>query len=326
MLFDSHAHLNFASFQKDADEIIQRSLDNDTWIINVGSQLSTSRRAIELAQKNSQGVYAAVGLHPIHVSEVGAYSNTPVHNDEEYLREKYAIDDLDKVVDEIKKLAKEDKVVAIGEVGLDYFHFPASPPDKGDLGGLKNKRDNPPYQGGIIREWQKEYFKAFLSLAAELNKPLILHCRGDKNGPEKAYEDLLQILQDNPPTTLIRGATRRLPPDKGGKGGLRGVIHCFGANLEIARRFIDLGFKIGFTGIVTFKNAKELQEVAANIALENILIETDCPYLAPNPFRGQRNEPIYVKYIAQKIAEIKSISLEKVAEVTVKNTRELFGI
>ena len=122
MIFDSHSHLNFATFQEDVDEVIGRSLDNDTWMINVGSQLSTSRRAIELAQKYPEGVYAAVGLHPIHVSE------EDIEEDEEYPREKYTIDDLDKVVGEIRKLATvgaycNTPVVAIGEVGLDYFHF-----------------------------------------------------------------------------------------------------------------------------------------------------------------------------------------------------------
>lgn len=292
MFFDSHAHLNFAAFP-DADEVIKRTLTNDTWMVNVGSQLFTSRRAVELAQQHKEGVYASVGLHPVHISD------QEIGGDEEQVKEKYTINDLPKVISEIRNLAQQDKVVAIGEVGLDYFHLSKTSP-------------SPSLEDGKLVAWQKEYLVKFVELAIELDKPLILHCRSEVANPNKAWQNLAEVIKSCQQKTNTKK--------------LRGVVHCFGASREIAQQFIDLGFCVGFTGIVTFKNAKELQEVAKNIELAKILIETDCPYLTPEPFRGKRNEPIYVKYVAQKIAELKGLTVEEVERVTNENARNLFGV
>lgn len=246
MLFDTHAHLNFNVYKEDSPKVLQRSLDGGVWMINVGSQYSTSKRAVEMAEKYREGVYAAVGLHPIHVRE------------EEFDYEKY------------KELAKSKKVVAIGEVGLDY---------------------KPEYAS--FKEKQKDVLRQQIKLAEELNLPIIFHCR-------MAHQDLLEILNSK----------------------LNGVIHCFTGSLEEAKRYMDMGFYLGFNGIIFKLN---LDEVIAKTPLDKILIETDCPYLTPPQEEG-RNEPIYVKYVAEKIAKIKGLSYEEVAEITTKNAKKLFKI
>jgi len=162
-----------------------------------------------------------------------------------------------------------------------------------------------------IKANQVKYFKEFIKLAQELNLPLVLHCRGEETDPYGAYDLMIEIIK----------AEGRRPKDE-----VRGVIHCFGGNLEQAKKFLDLGFYIGVTGIVTFKNAKDIQQIAKEVPLDKILIETDAPFLAPEPFRGQRNEPAYVKYVAQKIAELKGLTFEEVAKATYENTCELFKL
>ncbi|MFN3301557.1 MAG: TatD family hydrolase [Patescibacteria group bacterium] len=184
-------------------------------------------------------------------------------------------------------------VKAIGETGFDYFYNEISKPQ------FKNKN---------YKEIQKNIFLEHLRLAKEFKLPVILHCRGEVNNPFGAYEDLLSVIN-----SLLF-----LP---------KGVIHCFSANWSIAKKFLDLGFYIGFTGIITFKNCNDyLLEVVKKAPLEKILIETDAPYLAPEPYRGQRCEPWHVKFTAQKIAEIKRIDLEKVIKQTIKNAKNLFKI
>ncbi len=193
----------------------------------------------------------------------------------------------------IAELAKNPKVAAVGETGFDYFRF------RGD------KEET--------IKIQREYFLKHIQLAKENNLPLIAHCRGDKENPRQAYEEILAILTD--------------PPSLKSYGEARGVIHCFGSDLAMAKEFIKAGFYIGITGIVTFaKKAEELQLVAKEIPLEKILIETDCPYLAPEPHRGGRNEPAYVEFVAKKIAELKGTSVAEVIEQTGKNAEELFKI
>jgi len=246
MLIDTHAHLNFNDFRNDFDEVIKRSLAEDIWMINVGSNYETSKRAIEIAEKYN-GVFAAIGLHPIHAK------------DEEFDKEKY------------KELANSDKIVAIGEIGLDYFK-----------------------DYGLFKEKQKEVFLQQLELAKELSLPVILHCR-------MAHEDLLEILNDK----------------------LNGVIHCFTGDWEQAEKYLDMGFYLGINGIM-YKF--DLKEVIKKTSLEKILIETDCPYLVPLQAGVERNEPIFVKYIVQEIANIKNIDFQKVAEITSQNARNLFRI
>lgn len=270
MLIDTHAHLNFQAFRKDADEIIQKSLDQNIWIVNVGSNFTTSQKAIEIANKYEQGVYATIGLHPTHLvsgefEEEGQKMKWQVEKFEE---EKYQ-----KLLD---FRTEAGKIVAIGEIGLDY-HYP-----------------------NFDKKLQEEQFVKQLNFAYKNNLPAIIHCRD-------AYDDLLKILKNL-------------------DFKIKGVVHCFGGNLEQAKELINLGLLISFTGIITFPKAEKIREVVKNIPLEKIMIETDCPYLAPVPYRGKRNEPIYVEFVAQKIAEIKNTTFEKVAEITTKNAKEFFAM
>lgn len=242
-MIDTHAHLNLKAFDKDRDEVISRCFDNGVdKIIVPGTKLDTSKSAIELAQDNG-GIFAGVGLHP-----------TDVEN-EDFDIEKY------------RQLVAQDKVVAVGEIGLDYFYRHDEE--------FKNK--------------QKDILRQFISLAQELNLPMILHSRGSKDNPEDAYHDILEILDS--------------------QKYYNGVIHCFTSTPEIAREFFGRGLYIGFTGVVTF--AKNLSKVVEVVSLDKILIETDCPWLSPEPKRGERCEPWYVRFTAEKIAEIKGLALEE---------------
>lgn len=249
--FDVHAHVCFTAFEEDADEVIQRTLQGNTWMINVGTQLPTSKRAMDFAKKYGRGVYAAVGLHPTHV-------------------EKHPFEKA-----EYLALAQEQSVVAIGEVGLDYFRM---------------EKDTKPLQEKILRD--------FLDIAAETNKPLIIHCRD-------AYEDLYNILKEY-------------------KNKVRGLIHCFVGNYEISKKFLELGFTISFTGIITFSKDEGLLRAAREVPLEKFTVETDCPYLTPVPHRGKRNEPLYVRHVAEKIAELKNVSLQDIAQNATQNSLHLF--
>lgn len=278
MLIDTHAHLNFAAFKSDVHDIIANCLANGMKIINVGSQYSTSQRAIDLAKQYSGSLYAAVGLHPIHLFEIEVDEiEIPFKTRPEEFRQK-----------EFEELGGQPEVVAIGETGLDYFHKPKNV----SKAEFKNK--------------QKWTFLKQLELAKKLDKPVILHCRGDKEDNKRAYEDMAKILKDF--------------------GQIKGVIHCFGADVEIAKQFLDLGLMISFTGIITFPNAKILMPVVKNTPLDRIMVETDAPYLAPQAKRGQRNLPQYVKYIAEKIAEIKKIPYDIVENMTTQNAIEFFKL
>src|SRR3989344_2217244 len=256
--FDTHTHVNFNAFKNDWREVIDRALKNDIWIFNVGSQSTTSKQAVEIAENYEKGVYAAIGLHPSHSEE-------QEFNEDYYL-----------------ELAKNDKVVAIGECGLDYY-------------GIRNKELG-------IKNKQRENFIKHIELAQKINKPLIIHCRD-------AHDDIISILNSY---FLIHNSK------------LCGIMHFFTGTLEQAQRYIDLGFYISFSGVITFTDAYD--DIVKNLPLDRILIETDAPYVAPTPYRGKRNEPSYVIEVAKKIAEIKEISLEEVAEQTTKNARIIFNI
>ncbi|MDD5341510.1 MAG: TatD family hydrolase [Patescibacteria group bacterium] len=289
MLFDTHAHINFKVFDNDLENVVKRSLESGIYFINVGSNFETSQKAIEIAEK-FDGVWAVIGCHPEHLVD-DIKEKIFVNGEEKLLTVKKEIFDYKKYFD----LAKSSKkIVGIGETGLDFYYLK---PEKHDIEKAK--------------QLEIEVFKQFIKLAKELNLPLVLHCRGEEGKNYEAYDLMLEILSSE------LGA---LGPEP------KGVIHCFGGNLEQAKKFIDLGFYIGFTGIVTFKNAKELQQVAKEIPLDKILIETDSPYLAPVPFRGKVNEPQYVRYVAEKIAELKGLKFEEVAEQTFNNAKNLFNI
>ena len=279
MLIDTHAHLNFNSYKNDADEVIRRSLGNNIWLINVGSKYETSKRAVEITQRYPEGVFAAVGLHPLHLETKLVKIKVDIEEvefnakEEEFDYGKY------------KELAQSSKVVAIGEVGLDYYWKPKT---KGKL--------------ELFKEKQRTILCQQLNLAKELDLPVIFHCR-------MAHKDLIQFLKEN---------EEARPP--------QAVAHGFVGSVEELKEYLKFGYYIGFNGII-FKKIEGInfEENIRQMPLDKILIETDCPYLTP-PQENGRNEPLYVKHIARKIAEIKNIDFEKVAEITTQNAKNLFGI
>ena len=285
ILIDTHAHVNFSDFKSDSKEVIKRALDNGAWMINVGAEKNTSERAVKMAEEYKEGVYVAVGLHPSHLIE----QDVEYEENGETVKYKSKPEKFD--YDFYLNLAKNKKVAAIGECGLDFHRIENQASEKSKVESLKEK--------------QKEVFIKHLKLAKEVNKPIIIHCRD-------AHNDLLEILR----------LEVQLPS---------GVMHFFTGALEQAKKYIDLGFYVSFSGVVTFpprkgETAGAYDEIIKNIPLEKILIETDCPYVAPIPHRGKRNEPQYVKYVAQKIAEIRGVSFEEVAEQTTQNAKNLFKI
>ncbi len=278
MYIDSHAHVNFKAFKDDADDVIKRSLEENTWMILVGSDYKTSKRALELANKYEKGVYAAIGLHPIHTHESKAEGD-------DYSFKTHAEDF---VYDIYEKLAKFQKVVAIGEIGLDYYH-------------INNN------EAQLVKKKQKEIFLKQLELARRLNLPAIIHCR-------QAHDDTFTALKE------FRKENRELFPQNASWG----VMHCFSGNEDWAWKYFSLGLLISFTGLITF--SKEWDALVRKLPLDKFIIETDCPYMTPEPFRGRRNKPALVKYVAKRIAEIKNLTTERVGEITTRNARELFKI
>ena len=276
LLIDTHAHVNFNDFKDDYKETIKRALDENIWMINVGAESKTSERAMKMAEEYDEGVYAAVGLHPSHLVE----QDVEYKENGELIKYKSKPEEFDYGF--YLNLARNKKVVGIGECGLDYFRT----------------------SDESFKEKQKEIFIKHLELAKEVNKPIIIHCRD-------AHDDLLAIFN----------LEAKLPS---------GVMHFFTGTLEQAKKYIELGFYISFSGVITFPplrrvGANAYNDVIKNIPLEKILVETDCPYVAPVPRRGKRNEPQYVKYVAQKIAELRGLSFEEVEGQTTKNARKLFG-
>lgn len=290
MIIDTHAHLNFNAYKNDLDKVVKRALAENVWLINVGSKYETSKKAVEIAENYKEGVYASIGLHPIYsATEFIKIKTDPEEGDfkvgkESFDKEKY------------KELAKSDKVVAIGEIGLDYYYRPKT----------KTKLK-------LFKEKQKKVFIKQLELAKELNLPVIFHCR-------MAHNDLIEILrfQVFHPPKFCRA---KIVAGRGFK--FQGVIHCFTGNWEQAKEYLEMGFYLGFNGII-YK--LDLDEVIKKTPLERILVETDCPYLTPPQEGDKRNEPTFIKYIIERIAEIKNIDYEKLVEITFSNARNLFKI
>jgi len=247
-------------------------------MINVGTNFKTSKKAVEITQKHKEGVFTSIGLHPINLDtglvKIKNDEKEGSHFEKEFDYEEY------------KKLAKSEKVMAIGEIGLDYYYKPKT----------KKKLQ-------LFKERQKELLFRGLELAKELSLPVILHCR-------MAHDDLIKIFSENP----------KIKPAKA-------VAHGFVGNTEQLQKYLDFGFYIGFNGII-FKKIEgiDFEKNIKTTPLEKILIETDCPYLTPPPFEDQRNEPLYLRYIVQKIAQIKKITSEEVAEISTKNAKTLFKI
>lgn len=258
-LFDTHAHLNFQAFKDDWKEIIDDCLKKSVWMVNVGSQLHTSKKGVEIAKHYERGVYAAVGIHPIHVDE-------------------------EEVSEEFISLFSSPQVVAVGETGIDFYH------------SVKNF------------EKQRAVFLEHIHMAKEYSLPLIIHGRNSRDNKHNSYQEILKILRE--------------------ENVSRAVVHCFSGSAQEAQAFLDLGLFIGVTGIITFlKNSETLQSVVRDIIpLERLVIETDCPYLTPEPFRGKRNQPQYVRYVAEKIAELKGESFERIAKATWQNAHTLYSL
>ncbi len=251
---DSHAHLDDERFDEDREELINSLQENGIEaVLNPGADLKTSRAAVALADKYPF-IYAAVGCHP-HDS-------------------KFMDDDTMNI---FRELAKDKKVLGIGEIGLDYYY------DNSD------------------RETQKIWFREQIRLAKELDLPYIVHDRD-------AHEDIIRIMKEEY------------------HSGTRGILHCYSGSVEMAREFMKLGFYISLGGPVTFKKAKTPKMVAKEVPMERLLIETDCPYLAPEPFRGKRNEPKLVKHVAEEIAEIREVTASEIAEKTKENFKRLFNL
>jgi len=306
MLVDTHAHVNFQAFKDDAKETLQRALDNDIWVINVGSQIDTSRQAVELANQFESGVYAVVGLHPEHT-----HSQYVDEEETHFLTREENFD-----YEAYKKLAQNPKVVGIGECGLDYYRLPE---------GIDPQ---------IIKQKQKDAFRLQVKLAKELNKVLVIHSRPAK-GDESLYDDLLEILDKESnlspalpsggegvsaePSPLMRGDARRAER-------LRFEVHSFTGSPEYLQKFLDRGAYVSFNGIITFDKTGNMEELVKLAPLDRIILETDCPYLAPVPNRGKRNEPSFVKFVAEKVAQIKDLSVGETEEATVDNAKKIFNI
>lgn len=253
MYFDSHAHVDDEQFNTNRSEVIQRAFDGGlAGFLNVGADMASSARALAIAEQYA-GVFAAVGIHPHDAKDA---------KEEDYVK--------------LAQWSSHPKVVAIGEIGLDY-HYNLSPKDV-----------------------QQEVFVRQLDVARQTGLPFIIHDR-------EAHGDCMSIIK------------------REGKG-LPGVFHCFSGSLEMAREVLSMGLYISFAGPLTFTKSVKLREIAAVVPLERVLIETDSPYLTPQPHRGQRNEPFYVKLVGEELAKIRGLEAEEVAKVTFENARRLFGL
>jgi len=254
MLIDSHAHLEMPEFKKDLDGVIQRAKESGVnTIFTVGTERKDWKRALEIAHLHPS-VYAILGVHP--------------HNAKEIDDQTYPI---------LRKLCRDEKVKAYGEIGLDFF------------------RNLSP------RDVQLKRFREQIGVAKELNLPIVVHDR-------EAHQATMEVLKS----------------EKAEEYG--GIIHCFSGNYEMAKECIEMGFYISVPGTITFRNAERFQEIVKKLPLESLLVETDAPFLTPFPFRGKRNEPSYVKYTAQKVAEIKKAPFEKVAEMTTENALQVYRL
>jgi TatD DNase family protein len=254
MLIDSHCHIDDHRYDVDRDATILRARAAGIGhFVTIGCDLETSRAAVELAKRHVY-ISATVGVHPHEVKHIK-----------------------DSWYNDLRTLAKSERVVAYGEIGLDY-HYDHSP-----------------------RDVQRERFREQMRLARELRLPIVIHTR-------EAQEDTIAILKE----------------EKGGEVG--GVFHCFSGDAWLAKDALDLGFYLSFSGVITFQNAVMLRDIVKTVPLDRILVETDSPYLTPVPHRGKRNEPAYVRHVAEKIAEIHGVSVPEVEEATTQNTKRLFRI
>jgi len=282
MLVETHAHLDYPDFTHDLEDVLGRAIEAGvTRIITIGTSIESSRRAIDLAEKYS-AVFAVIGVHPTYVEEAQ-----------------------DDVITPLRELAKNPRVVAIGETGLDYHRLPSEKVAKEKqvqvMSALRTETDEEieaQIRDGAYKSKQTSLFQQQLDLAVELGLNAVIHQRD-------AWEDTLKIMRPY-------------------AGKVRGVFHCFGGSLDQANEVFGLDHLVSFTGIVTFKNGAAVQQVAAQIPLWKFMVETDCPYLAPVPFRGKRCEPAYTRIVAETIAAARELSLEEIAEATTETAEKFF--
>ncbi|MBQ7768129.1 MAG: TatD family hydrolase [Oscillospiraceae bacterium] len=252
LLFDTHAHLNDPAFDPDREALMNGLAAKGVGLVmNAGCSLESSRDIVNMTAKYPW-LYGSVGSHPDAADEVN-----------------------EEVIEEYRKLCQNEKIKAIGEIGLDYYYE------------------------DIPREIQQKAFRMQMQLAKELDMPVIVHER-------EAHDDGMRIVKEFP--------------------GVTGVFHCYSGSAEMARQLVKMGWYIGFTGVLTFKNARKAVETAASIPLERIVIETDCPFMAPEPFRGKRNDPGYLYRMAERLAEIRGITVEEAAAATTENAKRLYRI
>lgn len=250
ILVDTHAHIDEERFKDDFDEMLARAYESDVrYIVNIGANMDESRVSVELSEAY-ESIYATVGVHPHDIAEVD-----------------------NRALDQLAAWCERDKVVAVGEIGLDY------------------------YEAQTTKEEQARAFIAQLDVARQMHMPVSIHDRD-------AHGDVMRILKNE------------------GRG-INGILHCFSGSWEMAKELIKMDYCIAIGGAVTFKNAAKLPEIAANIPLDYLLLETDCPYLSPHPYRGKRNEPARIRLIAEFIAQIRGISLEELAEATTANAARI---
>ena len=250
MLFDTHAHMNDPAYDEDREEVLLGLKDKGVELMmNVGCCLDSSKDCIAMAEKYPF-VYASVGTHPDSANEVD-----------------------EQVIETYRQMARHPRVLAIGEIGLDYYYET------------------------IPRETQQKAFRMQMALAKELDMPVIVHERN-------AHDDGMRIVKE------FKGVT--------------GVFHCYSGSAEMARQLVDMGWYIGFTGVLTFKNARKAVETAQSIPLERIVLETDCPFMAPEPFRGKRNDPGYLYRMAERLAELRDLPVEQIWQITTQNAKRLY--
>ena len=282
MLIETHAHLDYPDFANDFDDVLRRATEAGvTRIITIGTSVESSRRAVDLAEKYPN-VFAVIGVHPTYAHETEDDVVTPLH-----------------------ELAKHPRVVAVGEIGLDYHRLPSLEVNKrkdvqvfNALQSETEEQVEARIEDGAYKSKQAELFEQLLDLAVELRLNVVIHQRD-------AWDDTLEIL---------RGYGRQVS----------GVFHCFGGTLAQANDVIDLGHLVSFTGIVTFKNGRQVRDVAARVPMDSFMVETDCPYLAPVPFRGKRCEPAHTRLVAEEIARARRVSLEEIAGATTATAEEFF--
>lgn len=256
MIFETHAHYDDKKFDEDRDSLLLSMKEHGIErIVNIGCDRASCEATIQLINQYDF-VYGAIGVHP---------SDIDTMDEEIYLWMRHQL--------------QHPKVVAVGEIGLDYYW---------------DKEEN-------VQKRQREWFSRQLELAEEANLPFVIHSRD-------AAADTFEIIKEHHSKKS------------------RGIIHCFSYSKEMAKEYVKMGYYIGVGGVVTFKNAKKLKEVVEEIPIERIVLETDCPYMAPEPYRGKRNSSLYLPYVAEKIAQIKGIKTDEVEDVTYRNAQNLFGI